>query len=114
MPGFSGRCWPGGRSIGWLPKRAAVERVDTLKLFDDDSPLAARKHDVMDTRSDRRTGNPRTLEVHRETGDGMGTVRADYHQGWSTTGRSQAGYRRAVRPELTISSTNLAPPGASI
>ena len=87
--------------------------MQTLPLLND-LPLAARKHDVMDTWADRRTVSPIPLEVHRETGDGMGAVRADYPQGWSTGAHTQAGYRRAVRPMLTISSTPLAPPGASI
>jgi hypothetical protein len=68
----------------------------------------------MDTRLDRRTVSPITLEVHGETADGMGAVRAHYHQGWSKRAHLQAGYSRAVRPRLTIISTPLAPPGASI
>ena len=79
----------------------------------DDSPLAARKHDVRDNGSDRRPASPITLEVQHETADGMGAVRANYHQDWSNAAHTQAGYRRAVRPKLTLSLTNLAPPGAS-
>jgi hypothetical protein len=68
----------------------------------------------MDDRSDRRMTTPITPEVQRETAEGMGAMRANFHQGWSTVAQDQAGYRRAVRPLLTIPSINLAPPGASI
>ena len=113
--GFSGRCWPEAKSIGEQRKPASLDsgEIQTHPLLND-LPLAARKNDGMDNWSDRRTVSPSTLEVHRETGDGMGAVRAHDHQGWSKRAHHQAGYRRAVRPLLTISSTPLAPPGASI
>jgi hypothetical protein len=60
-------------------------------MMTDDLPLAARKNAVMGAWLDRRTVSPITLEVHRETGDGMGAVRAYYHQGWSTRAHHQAG-----------------------
>jgi hypothetical protein len=69
---------------------------------------------VMDNWSDRRRTNPVTPQVHGETVARMGILRADFHQGWSTSAHTQAGYRRAVRPWLTIASYTLAPPGASI
>ena len=113
MLGFSGLYWLGAKNIGSRRKGTSVEKGWTPKLFKD-FPLAARKHGVMDNWSDRRTVSPITLEVHRETADGMGAVRAHYHQGWSTDAHYQAGYRRAVRSRLFMTSTNLAPPGASI
>jgi hypothetical protein len=69
---------------------------------------------MMANRSDRRTATPITSQVEHETADRMGAVCAHCHQGWSSNAYSQAGYRRAVRPERAIVSIDLAPPGASI
>jgi hypothetical protein len=68
----------------------------------------------MDHWSDRRSPNPITLQVQHETAARMRILHAYCHQGWSTAAHDQAGYRRAVRPELTISSSNLAPPAGGV
>jgi len=68
----------------------------------------------MDPRSDRRRPNPLPPQVHTETAARMGSLRAHFHQGWSTIAHDQAGYRRAVRSLLSISLITLAPPGESI
>ena len=68
----------------------------------------------MDHRSDRGRPNPVTPQVHQETVARMGILRAYFHQGWSKTAHTQAGYRRAVRSLLPIPLITLAPPGASI
>lgn len=69
---------------------------------------------MMDTWSARRTVSPITPQVHGETADGLGAVRAHYPQGWTRLLTHQAGYRRAVRPGVTIASHPLAPPRASL
>jgi hypothetical protein len=68
----------------------------------------------MDHRSDRCRTNPVTPQVQYETAARMGILRAYFHQGWSKTAHTQAGYRRAVRSLLSIPIIILAPPGASI
>jgi hypothetical protein len=79
-----------------------------------DSPLAARINDVMDTGDARRSGNPITPQVHNETADWLGHECTHDHQGQSHSAHQQAAYRRAVRPSLLITSPTLAPPGESI
>jgi hypothetical protein len=68
----------------------------------------------MANRSDRGRTNPVTPQVHQETVARMGILHAYFHQGWSKTAHSQAGYRRAVRFLLPISLITRAPPGVSI
>jgi transposase len=78
------------------------------------SPLAARKNDVMENGNDRHSGNPITPQVHAETVARMAPECTPDHQGQSNHAHQQAEYRRAVPSPLPIASTILAPPGASI
>jgi hypothetical protein len=80
----------------------------------DNSPLAARINDVMEHGVDRRLWNPITPQVQGETAERMGHKCTHDHQGQSMTAHSQAEYRRAGQPTLSIISTLLAPPGESI
>jgi len=68
----------------------------------------------MENGTDRRSGNPITLQVHYETAERMAPECAHDHQGQSQSAHPQAGYRRAVRSTLLLTSIILAPPGESI
>jgi hypothetical protein len=79
-----------------------------------DSPLAARKNDVMVNGRDRHSGNPLTPQVQEETVARMAPECTHDHQGQSQRAQQQAAYRRAVHSPLLITSHTLAPPGESI
>jgi len=68
----------------------------------------------MEHGADRHSGNPITPQVQRETAERMAPECTHDHQGRSHSAHQQAGYRRAVRPTLAVTSTTLAPPGESI
>ena len=53
-------------------------------------------------------------QVHDETAERMAPECTPDHQGQSTHAHQQAGYRRAVRLALPVTSTTLALPGESI
>jgi hypothetical protein len=68
----------------------------------------------MENGTDRRSGNPITLQVHSETAERMAPECTYDHQGQSPKAHQQAGYRRAVRSTLSLMITHLAPPGESV
>ena len=68
----------------------------------------------MENGDDRHLWNPITRQVAKQTADWMGHKCTHDHQGRSHSAHQQAGYRRAVRPTLPLTSTTLAPPGESI
>jgi hypothetical protein len=68
----------------------------------------------MEHGADRHLSNPMTAQVAEQIADRMGHECTHDHQGRSMTTHQQAGYGRAVRPTLPVTSTTLAPLGESI
>jgi hypothetical protein len=82
--------------------------------MDEHLTTGCEEDDVMANRIDRHSGNPITPQVHSETVARMVPECTHDPQGQSKDAHQQAAYRRAVHSLLPVTSTTLAPPGASI